>query len=228
MNIIKNLKGGLIVSCQPVVDGPMDSPDIIAAMAHAAISGGADGVRIEGAENVRVTRARISKPIVGIMKRDLDDSLVRITPFLEDVVALKEAGADIIAFDSTDRPRPVPRANIIKEIHKQQCLAMADCSSLEDAKYAVDLGVEIIGTTLSGYTRETEGMGKEPDLALLKEFRHLNSFVMAEGRYSTPALARSALEAGADCVTVGTPLTRLEVNTAEFRQALTDWEMKHG
>ena len=45
---------------------------------------------------------------IGLIKRDLPDSPVRITPFLEDVAALAAAGAAIIAVDATDRPRPVP------------------------------------------------------------------------------------------------------------------------
>jgi len=34
---LKRLAGGLIVSCQPVIGGPMDRPDIVAAFALAAI-----------------------------------------------------------------------------------------------------------------------------------------------------------------------------------------------
>ena len=34
-------KGGLIVSCQPVDNSPMDKPEIVAAMARAAVNAGA-------------------------------------------------------------------------------------------------------------------------------------------------------------------------------------------
>lgn len=220
MSILGLLQYGLVVSCQPVDDGPMDHPDIIAAMARAAVAGGANGIRIEGADNLAVVRAAISQPIIGIVKRDLPDSPVRITPFLADVAALADAGADIIAYDATSRQRPVSCAEIVSAIRERGCLAMADCSSLADATAALEHGAQIIGTTLSGYTDETARKGPDPDIALVQQFRSLGGFVMAEGRFSTPELARTALDAGADCVTVGTPLTRLEVNTAAFRAAL--------
>lgn len=73
--------GGLIVSCQPVPGSPLDTPAIVAAMALAAEQAGAVALRIEGVENLRATRARVTVPIIGILKRDLDDSPVRITPF---------------------------------------------------------------------------------------------------------------------------------------------------
>jgi N-acylglucosamine-6-phosphate 2-epimerase len=36
--LLAQLRGGLIASCQPIDDGPMDRPEIVAAMACAAIS----------------------------------------------------------------------------------------------------------------------------------------------------------------------------------------------
>lgn len=84
--------GGLIVSCQPVPGSPLDKPEIVAAMALAAVNTGAVAVRIEGLNNLKATRELISVPIIGIIKRDLPDSPVRITPFLEDVDALAQAG----------------------------------------------------------------------------------------------------------------------------------------
>lgn len=103
--------GGLIVSCQPVPDSPLDKPEIVAAMALAAEQAGAVAIRIEGVANLQATRAVVSVPIIGIVKRDLEDSPVRITAYIEDVDALAQAGADIIAIDGTDRPRPVPVEN---------------------------------------------------------------------------------------------------------------------
>lgn len=78
------VRGGLIVSCQPVPGSPLDKPEIVAAMALAAEQAGAVALRIEGIENLKATRAVVSVPIIGILKRDLADSPVRITAFLED------------------------------------------------------------------------------------------------------------------------------------------------
>ncbi|MBE1290854.1 MAG: putative N-acetylmannosamine-6-phosphate 2-epimerase [Rhodobacteraceae bacterium] len=220
MDILNQLQGGLVVSCQPVDNGPMDRPDIILAMAQAAVAGGAVGVRVEGAQNVAAVRAGLTQPIIGIVKRDLADSPVRITPLLQDVKDLAAAGADVIAYDATNRVRPHKPAEILQEILALNCLAMADCATVTDAMEAARGGAQILGSTLSGYTTETETAVTDPDLHLVAELHELNRFVMAEGRYDTPTLARRALEAGADCVTVGTVLTRLEVNTAKFQDAL--------
>lgn len=200
--------GGLIVSCQPVPGSPLDKPEIVAAMALAAEQAGAVALRIEGIENLRATRAVVSVPIIGILKRDLDNSPVRITAFLEDVDALADAGADIIAIDGTDRPRPVPVETLLARIHHHQLLAMADCSSQEDGLACQTLGAEIIGTTLSGYT--TPVIPEEPDLALVKSLSDAGCRVIAEGRYNTPAQAGEAMRHGAWAVTVGSAITRLE------------------
>jgi len=220
MDVLDRLRGGLVVSCQPVDDGPMDVPDIVAAMAAAAVAGGAAGLRIEGAANLAAVRARVSVPIIGIIKRDLDDSPVRITPFLDDVQALARAGADIIAYDATDRPRPETTARLLSAIHAAGALTMADCATLADGQRARAEGAAILGTTLSGYTAETASDTRGPDTALIAAFRELGGFVMAEGRVNTPDLAAVAMSAGADAVTVGTALTRLEHVTGWFRDAI--------
>ncbi|MFP7570448.1 N-acetylmannosamine-6-phosphate 2-epimerase [Marivita sp. S2033] len=220
MTLLDTLRGGLVVSCQPVDDGPMDRPDIVAAMAAAAVAGGADGLRIEGVANLKATRAAVSVPIVAILKRDLADSPVRITPYLDDVRALARAGADIIAYDATDRPRPETSAALVAEIRAAGVMAMADCSTLADGKRAQAEGAAILGTTLSGYTEETSGRGDGVDTDLIRAFHDLGAFVMAEGRVNTPDLAALAMASGADAVTVGTALTRLEHVTGWFKAAV--------
>ena len=207
-DILQALNHGLIASCQPVDHGPMDKPEIVAAMAQAAVIGGAAGLRIEGVENLKATRPYVNVPIIGIVKRDLTNSPVRITPFLEDIKALADAGADIIAVDGTLRPRPVDIESAVKKIKELGCLAMADCSNLEEGLYCQQLGFHIIGSTMSGYTGGE--IPAEPDYQLVKDLHAAGCYVMAEGRYNTPELAKVAIEIGANCVTVGSALTRLE------------------
>lgn len=215
-DVLERLRGGLVVSCQPVDNGPMDDPKIVAAMAQAAVNGGAAGLRIEGIENLRAVRPLVDVPIIGIVKTDSDYTPVRITVSKSDVSALTESGADIVAYDATDRPRKDPKEAILASILANGAIAMADCSTLVDARVAHAAGVAILGTTLSGYTAATETDGEGPDLELVRQFRTLNAFVMAEGRVNTPSLAPDAMAAGADCVTVGSALTRLELMTAAF------------
>ncbi|MBZ4261295.1 hypothetical protein LAN14_22365, partial [Mycobacterium tuberculosis] len=76
------------------------------------------------------------------------------TPWLEDIDALAQGGADIIAIDGTQRQRPASVSALLAEIHRLGKVAMADCSSLDDALECWQLGAEIVGTTLSGYTAD--------------------------------------------------------------------------
>lgn len=221
MSPLQRLRGGLVVSCQPVTGGALDHDDIVLAFACAARDGGAAGLRIEGVRRVeRVVRA-LALPVIGIVKRDLADSPVRITPWLSDVRALVSAGAAIVAVDATARRRPCEVAELLAAVHAAGARAMADCASRDEAHAAADLGFDIVGTTLSGYT----GPGPvpdEPDLVLLRQLTGAlpGRAVMAEGRYNTPAQAKAALDAGAWAVTVGSAITRPEWITRWFVDAL--------
>lgn len=200
----------------------MDKQDIIVAMAAAAVAAGAGGLRIEGADNVRAVTAAIRNvPVIGIVKRDLKDSPVRITPYLHDVYALIEAGAAVIAFDGTDRQRPVAVAELLIATHAAGRLAMADCSTLEDGLVCMELGCDLIGSTLSGYTEETADLPDDrPNLTLVRQLSSAGALVVAEGRIRTAAEAAAALSAGAHCVTVGSAITRIEHITEWFIEAM--------
>lgn len=202
----------------------MDRDEIVVALALAALAGNAGGIRIEGAARVAAVRRATSAPIIGIVKRDLLDSPVRITPFEADITALANAGADIIAVDATSRVRPVSVANLLASIHAYGKAAMADTSTLDEALAAEALGFDIIGTTLSGYTGGA--VPEAPDLPFIAALAaHGKSHgrrirIMAEGRFNTPMLVRAARDAGAWSVTVGSAITRTEVVTQWFVDAL--------
>ncbi len=212
------LRQGIVVSCQPVAGGQMDIDEIVVAMALAALDGGGAGLRIEGAKRVAMVRARTEAPLIGLIKRDLEDSDVRITPLIEDVEALAEAGADIIAIDATGRPRPCGLKGLVTRAKDLGCFVMADCALLADGRAAHDLGCEIIGTTLSGYTGSVEPV--EPDLNLVEAMNDEGFCVMAEGRIRSPEQAKAAIERGAWCVTVGSAITRQEHITSWFVEAV--------
>ncbi|WP_372151327.1 putative N-acetylmannosamine-6-phosphate 2-epimerase [Vibrio renipiscarius] len=213
----EQLQGQTVVSIQPVPDSPLEKTEFIVAMAQAAEQAGAKALRIEGVANVAAVSRAVNLPIIAIVKRDLADSPVRITPYLCDVASLAEAGATIIAFDGTNRERPESRDVIAKAIQESGCFAMADCSNFEDGLWANEVGVDIIGSTLSGYVGGEEPT--EPDLQLVKQFSQAGFFTMAEGRYNTPELAAQAIAHGAVAVTVGSALTRLEVMIDWFNSA---------
>lgn len=217
--VVDKLRGGLIASCQPVEAGPMDRDDIVVAMAQACIAGGAKGLRIEGAGRVRAVAAKCDVPIVGIIKRDLDDSPVRITPYLKDVTALAQAGATIIAFDGTDRERPIQREVLLYAVRKAGCLAMADCSNFAEAEFMAKLGCDFVATTMSGYT--SSSTPPEPDLDFVRYCARAGFRTIAEGRFNTPELATAAISAGALAVTVGSAITRVEHVAGWFAASLT-------
>ncbi|MCC6306199.1 MAG: putative N-acetylmannosamine-6-phosphate 2-epimerase, partial [Rhodobacteraceae bacterium] len=216
--VIARLRGGLVVSCQPVPGGPLDTVEAIVAYARAAAAAGAAGLRIEGVANVVAVVRACPLPVIGIVKRDLDDSPVRITPFLEDVAALVDAGAAIVAVDATDRPRPVPAARLIAAIRERGRVAMADISTEAEARTAILAGADVCGTTMSGYTGPVTPPG--PDLALVARCAALAVPVLAEGRYNAPAAAAAAIRAGAAAVVVGSAITRPEHVTGWFRAAI--------
>lgn len=218
--MLEKLRNRLIVSCQPVPHGPLDRSDIVSAYALAVIAGGASGLRIEGIANVAAVRAVTKAPIIGLIKRNLSDFPVRITPYLEDVDILVHAGADIVAFDATFRERPVPVSQLIEQIHQHGALAMADCSTAEEAEHALGFGSDIIGTTLSGYTGEK--VPEHPDLDLVRKLAPIVDFLIAEGRYHSPLQAAEALRSGAQAVVVGSAITRPEHITSWFAQAISD------
>jgi N-acetylmannosamine-6-phosphate 2-epimerase/N-acetylmannosamine kinase len=219
-DIRRAFAGALIASCQPVPGGPTDSRDFVVGFALATCAGGARGLRIEGVGNVAAVVAACDLPVIGLVKRDLAASAVRITPHVEDAVALARAGARIVAFDATDRPRPVPVPEMIAAIHAAGALAMADIATLAEARAAIDAGADIVGTTLSGYT----GSGPAPDAPDLALVRGCAAFraapVFAEGRYNAPSLAAAAIAAGADAVVVGSAITRPEHVAGWFARAI--------
>jgi N-acylglucosamine-6-phosphate 2-epimerase/N-acetylmannosamine-6-phosphate 2-epimerase/N-acetylmannosamine kinase len=198
----------------------MDRAEMVVGFALAAIDGGASALRIESAAYVAAVRAATDRPIIGLVKRDLDDSPVRITPYLDDVDALAKAGADIIAYDATQRIRPVPTEALVARIRSHGRVAMADCSMLADAEQALAEGADVVGSTLAGYTGTVEPTA--PDFNLVTAMRRLTPHVIAEGNVRTPAQAQQALTAGASMVVVGSAITRPEYVTSWFRAALDE------
>ena len=219
MDIVQTMRGRLVVSCHAAETSPLHATEHIVALARAAVLGGARGVRIEGVRNVAAVREAIDLPIIGITKVAQPGTDVYITPLVEDVRRLAEAGADVIAFDATDRPRPVPVTEIVAEIARLGKIGMADISTLEEARQAVAAGADFVGTTLSGYTPYTLA-ASAPDFALMQELAAADIPFVAEGRIWEPAEARRALETGADFVVVGSAITRPDEIARRFADAL--------
>jgi putative N-acetylmannosamine-6-phosphate epimerase len=219
--LLKNLSRALIVSCQPVPDGPFDDPKLVVRFVKAAEIGGAKAVRVEGIENVKAVCCSTTLPVIGLVKRTTPGSDIYITPTLTDIEQLAEHGASIIAFDGTDRERPFSVEAMIARVHAQGCFAMADIATAQEGSAAYASGAEFVGTTLSGYTAASPQQ-IEPDLGLVTQLAQKGVRVIAEGRIAQPAQAAQALQNGAFAVTVGTAITRPEWITRDFTRALSE------
>lgn len=215
------LRGGLIVSCQAPEGSPLSRPDIIAAFAETAQLNGASGVRIDSPANIRAVRERVTVPIIGIHKIVSGDSEVYITPTLESARAVAAAGADLIAFDATDRHRngSASAADLARFVAEELSLpAMADVATLaEGVRASEEFGCAFVGTTLSGYTRETAHLLAEPDFALVEALaKRVRVPVICEGRIRSAADVRRALDCGAFAVVVGKAITGVDDLVRDF------------
>lgn len=223
---IRSLKGNLIVSCQALPDEPMHSSFIMGRFALAAAQSGAKGIRANTKEDIAEIQKNVDLPIIGIVKRDYEGSTVYITPTMKEIEELMEVHPEIIAMDATGRLRPdgVTLDDFfrrVKEKYPDQ-LFMADCSTVEEALHADALGFDFIGTTMVGYTEESRGDHIEADdFAILRKIlAGAHHLVIAEGNIDTPAKLVRVIELGAYASVVGSIITRPQVITKRFTDAL--------
>ena len=216
------LQNGLIVSVQAPMGSPMHHPDVIAAMAEAALRNGAVGVRLESPEHIGAVRRRCPQAlIVGLWKCSFPGSSVYITPGWREIQAVWSAGADVIALDATERGRPDQQdlADLIQRAQGElRAPLMADIDSVANGLRAAQLGCDWVGTTLYGYTEETSAE-RPPGLQLLPELRSqlpASVRLICEGGIASPEAAREALHAGADNVVVGTAITGVDLQVTAY------------
>ena len=217
--LLGGLRGRLVVSCQAAVGSPLRQPTIMAAMAQAAEMGGAGAIRVQGVADVAAVRAVTSLPLIGLTKTDRQDTDVYITPTADEALRLHDLGCEIVAVDATLRPRPEPFAQIVRLVHAVGGLVMADISTLEEARQALMDGADVLSTTLSGYTPYSPQLSA-PDWPLMQALTDEGLLFMAEGRIASPAQARYALDLGALAVVIGSAITRPDVITRGFAEAL--------
>lgn len=225
---VEDLKGKLIVSCQALPHEPLHSSFIMGRMAVAAKEGGACGIRANTKEDIKEIQTQVDLPIIGIVKRDYDDSDVYITPTMKEVDELMEVKPEIIALDATSSLRPggVTLDDFVVQIKEKypDQLLMADCSTVEEALHADELGFDFIGTTLVGYTKQSADLRIEADdFAIIREIvEKAKHHVIAEGNINTPEKAKRVIELGAFSVVVGSIITRPQLITKPFAEALED------
>ena len=223
---VESLKGKLIVSCQALPHEPLHSSFIMGRMALAAKEGGAYGIRANTKEDIAEIQTQVDLPVIGIVKRDYEDSKVYITPTMKEINELMEVKPDIIALDATHSLRPGGRTldEFYREIRNSypEQLLMADCSTVEEALFADQLGFDFIGTTLVGYTDQSKSLRIESnDFEIIRQIvAKVKHRVIAEGNINTPEKARRVIELGAFSVVVGSIITRPQLITKSFAEAL--------
>jgi len=222
------LKGGLIVSVQAPEGSPLRQPLAIAAMAEACLANGAAGVRLESPEHIAAVRRRCPQAlIVGLWKRSWPDCSVYITPRWQEITAVWGAGADVVALDATDRPRPEGQCldELVRRAREELGVPlMADVDGLAAGQRAADLGCAWVGTTLFGYTEATRER-TPPSLELVRLLREAlpsSVPVVCEGGIASPEQAMEALRHGADLVVVGTAITGVDAQVERYVKTLRE------
>lgn len=223
--MLNQIKGKLIVSCQALPEEPLYSSFIMGRMALAAQQGGAAGIRAQGVEDILEIMKVVDLPVIGIIKRNYDDSSIYITPTKKEVNELLQTQCQMIAIDATNRKRPNDETiqDLLDLIHQGGRLAMADISTYEEAVNAEKLGFDVISTTLCGYTSYSTNY-EGPNLELIGQLvQDLHIPVIAEGKINNPEDLKAVLNAGAFSAVVGGAITRPQLITKKFVSILNDY-----
>ena len=226
--ILERIKGQLIVSCQALPSEPLyvEEKSIMYLMARAAKQAGSPCIRTSSIRDVLAIKEETDLPVIGIVKIVYDGYDSYITPTMKEVDELYAADADIIALDCTMRKRGDGTTinefiAQIKEKYPDQLL-MADCSTVDEALHADELGFDFIGTTMVGYTEQSKNDRIEAnDFEILRTIvANAKHLIIAEGNINTPEKARRVIDLGAYSVVVGSIITRPQLITKAFAEAL--------
>ncbi len=212
--LFEQMKGKVIVSCQAVPGEPLyvEEKSIMYLMARAAKQAGTPVIRTSSIRDVTAIKEETGLPVIGLIKVQYDGFESYITPTMKEVDALVEAGSDVIALDCTNQKRGDGKSisEFITEVRRKYPdeILMADISTYEEGVNAWKLGVDIVGTTMSGYTPYSPKLDG-PDYELVKKLSSTVDIpVIGEGRVHSPEQAVEMLNAGAFAVVVGGAITR--------------------
>lgn len=212
--LFEKIKGKIIVSCQAVPGEPLyvEEKSIMYLMARAAKQAGTPAIRTSSIRDVVAIKEETGLPVIGLVKVQYEGFESYITPTMKEVDDLVEAGSDIIALDCTNQKRGDGKtvSEFITEVREKypEAILMADISTYEEGVNAWKLGMDLVGTTMSGYTgytQKTDG----PDYELVRKLSEtIDVPVIGEGRVHSPEQAVKMLETGAFAVVVGGAITR--------------------
>ncbi len=212
--ILSDTHHSIIVSCQALPGEPLycEAFSLMPYMAKAAQMAGCRCIRTSSVRDVAAIKQMTGLPVIGLIKRVYEGYASYITPTMREIDELTEADADIIALDCTLRARGDGTTvnEFLDQIRRKypDIILMADISTYEEGINAWKCGVDIISTTMSGYTPYSP-QTDEPDFELVEHLvRDLKIPLIAEGKIHYPEQAKKMLATGAHAIVIGGAITR--------------------
>lgn len=209
-----SIRGNMIVSCQALPGEPLyvEEKSIMYLMARAGKMAGTPAIRTSSIRDVIAIKEETGLPVIGLVKVQYPGFESYITPTMKEVDELAAAGSDVIALDCTMRKRGDGKnvSQFITEVREKypDAILMADISTYEEGINAWKLGMDIVGTTMSGYTDYSPKLDG-PDLELVRRLSETVDIpVIGEGKIHYPEDAVKVLDAGAWAIVVGGAITR--------------------
>lgn len=212
--ILSDTRNSIIVSCQALPGEPLycEEMSIMPFMAKAAQMAGAKCIRTSSVRDVVEIKKATGLPVIGLIKRSYEGYDSYITPTMKEIDELVAVDSDIIALDCTLRTRGDGTTinEFLAQIREKypNIILMADISTYEEGINAWKCGVNIVGTTMSGYTPYSPKVDG-PDYELVSRLvKAIDIPVIAEGKVHYPEEARKMLALGVHAVVVGGAITR--------------------
>lgn len=226
--VLEATKGSIIVSCQALPSEPLycEEMSLMSFMAKAAQMAGSKCIRTSSVRDVVAIKETTGLPVIGLIKRNYEGYEPYITPTMKEIDELVAVESDVIALDCTymKRPNGATINDFLKEIREKypDISLMADISTFEEGVNAWKCGVNLVGTTMSGYTPYSPKVDG-PDYELVSKLvEALPIPVIAEGKVHYPDQAKKMLSLGVHAVVVGGAITRPLEIAQRFYKAIEE------
>lgn len=226
--ILDAIHGKMIISCQAIPGEPLylEDDSVMYLMARAAKRAGTPAIRTSSIRDVAAIKKETGLPVIGLVKINYPGYDSYITPTMKEVDDLVAVGSDVVALDCTLRKRGDGTTinEFIAQIREKypDIILMADISNYEEGINAWKCGVDIVGTTMSGYTDYTSKRD-EPDYELMTRLAaDIDIPVIGEGKIHYPAQAVKALQTGVWSIVVGGAITRPLEIAQRFMKAIDE------
>ena len=226
--ILDAIHGKMIISCQAIPGEPLylEDDSVMYLMARAAKRAGTPAIRTSSIRDVAAIKKETGRPVIGLVKINYPGYDSYITPTMKEVDDLVAVGSDVVALDCTLRKRGDGTTinEFIAQIRQKypDIILMADISNYEEGINAWKCGVDIVGTTMSGYTDYTSKKD-EPDYELMTRLAaDIDIPVIGEGKIHYPDQAVKALQTGIWSIVVGGAITRPLEIAQRFMKAIDE------